>query len=75
MILKTTDGGLNWTDHSFGSTDTYQSIRFYDANTGWIVGHGGSEGGLILSTSDGGDNWEYQSSGTLNMCSSVCFLN
>ena len=52
-ILKTTDGGINWSDPILLPTNEFQylnSIYFTDGLTGYVVG----EGGIILKTINGG---------------------
>jgi len=50
-ILKTTNGGTNWTALTSGITDELDAVYFSDANTGYAVGT------VILKTTDGGTNW------------------
>lgn len=60
-IMKTTDGGRNWTYGPFtfvnaAGTWTKQSfsdVHFVSANTAYAVGNGG----LMAKTTDGGTNW------------------
>ncbi|MBK6910355.1 MAG: hypothetical protein IPH10_05405 [bacterium] len=52
-ILRTYDGGANWTIHSSGDTLLMYSIRFADAQHGICVG----DSGWVLHTDDGGENW------------------
>ncbi len=53
MVLKTTDGGNNWTNLSFVTIDNLYSIFFLDANNGWA----GGKWGTLLKTADRGINW------------------
>ena len=57
-VLRTTDGGENWTDVSRigapGSKVSGHAIHFIDRNAGWLVGQFGS----LMRTSDGGESWE-----------------
>ena len=57
-ILKTTDGGNNWSLQTSGTTKTLRSIFFLDANNGWACG----DGGTIITTSNGGTTWSAQTS-------------
>ncbi|HEX5085999.1 MAG TPA: YCF48-related protein [Blastocatellia bacterium] len=72
-LLKTTDGGMEWSkvvaidklikspidssDHNFGFSD----IQFTDAKHGWLIGNFYEQArgdiGGIFATSDGGDTW------------------
>ena len=53
IILKTVDGGYNWSSQSSGIPYDLYSVEFTDENVGYIVGWGG----YILKTIDGGTNW------------------
>ncbi len=59
-ILKTTNGGTNWTTQSSGTTNDLYSVYFVNETTGWAVGWSGK----ILKSINGGTNWSSQSSGT-----------
>jgi len=53
-IMKTTDGGVNWTVQYTDNTEGgFNAIQFADLNHGWVVG----ENGKIIKTTDGGLNW------------------
>ena len=49
-IIRTTDGGANWTMQTSGTPNDFYGICFSNANTGTIVGAGGT----ILNTTNGG---------------------
>ena len=84
IILRTTDGGATWTEQfangprqigawlglDFTGVDLI-SVSFSDANTGTVVGSGGT----ILRTTDGGVTWTKQSSGTTNDLWGVFFTD
>ncbi len=54
-IIKTTDGGLNWTRINIPASGTdLDPVGFINANTGWIANHS-SVG--IRETTDGGLSW------------------
>lgn len=71
VILKTTDGGINWVNQSGGTSDSLLSIYFIDSYIGWI----GGANGIILKSSDGGVNWEKLNSGTIWRLSSIFFIS
>ncbi len=70
VILRTIDGGENWTNQ-FSTTDRLWSVDFTDLNNGTVVG----ENGTILRTIDGGANWILQQSGTDEFLHCVSFIN
>ena len=53
-ILKTIDGGKNWTHISLSNPDLIRRIQFMDKNYGWLVTHRGR----IMSSDDGGTTWK-----------------
>ena len=73
IILKSTNGGLNWLPVSLGiiSNNYVSEVYFVDSLTGWIVG----ENGLIIKTTDGSNSWEEQISGTNNTLHSIHFVD
>jgi photosystem II stability/assembly factor-like uncharacterized protein len=72
IIYKTTDGGLNWIEQLYSSSNDWivlSSVYFVNASTGYTVGGTGT----ILKTTDGGSNWIEQLNGTDADLSSVYF--
>ncbi len=59
LVYKTTNGGSSWVNQLSGSIPGFLSIRFFDANIGWVVGNNGA----IYYTANGGTNWTLQPSG------------
>ena len=59
VILKTTNGGINWTSHLSGTGNTLYSVYFPDNNTGWAVGSNST----ILKTTNSGTSWISQTNG------------
>lgn len=57
-ILKTTDGGLNWTSQTVGTVENLYSVHFIE-QTGYVVG--GTNTSVIFKTTNGGVNWINQS--------------
>jgi photosystem II stability/assembly factor-like uncharacterized protein len=58
-MLKTTNGGTNWSPLTSGTDNLLTSVHFTDANTGWAVGVFGT----IRKTTDGGATWASQPNG------------
>ena len=62
IILKTTNGGIDWIDQSYSAT-LYRELTdcyFIDENTGWILGNEYISPGcnlLVLMTTNGGITW------------------
>jgi photosystem II stability/assembly factor-like uncharacterized protein len=74
MILKTTNGGTNWSLLNTGTTEAIRSLYFVDANTGYAVG-GYTSGGVILKTTNAGATWTSQVSGSNKWLNSVYFTD
>jgi len=51
LMIKTTDGGLNWTEKTTQFGNQFNNIFFVNDTVGWLVG----SGGLILKTTNGGE--------------------
>ena len=64
-ILKTIDGGENWTHISLPNTDLIRRIQFLNKNDGWLVTHRGR----IMSSKDGGSTWKtrYSADNQINL--------
>jgi photosystem II stability/assembly factor-like uncharacterized protein len=60
VILKTTNGGLNWIRQNTGFNNYHcYCMCFLNTNTGWVGTSGGTVGQLLRST-NGGTNWTKQ---------------
>ncbi|HRE41869.1 MAG TPA: T9SS type A sorting domain-containing protein [Ignavibacteria bacterium] len=60
VILKTTNGGLNWTDQNSGVTTDIYEIFFLNENLGWAITWNlkfPEYYSIILSTTNGGETW------------------
>jgi photosystem II stability/assembly factor-like uncharacterized protein len=55
-VLRSTDGGRNWSQLQSAPFGTFTGVFFIDDQTGWIAGSGG-----IFATTDGGESWARQS--------------
>lgn len=64
-ILKTINGGQNWTTQTSGTSNDLKSVHFVNANDGWACG----TNGIVLKTTNAGISWQTvlaQTSATLN---------
>ncbi|MEN8194177.1 MAG: YCF48-related protein [Bacteroidota bacterium] len=55
-ILRTNNGGKDWTNLSGIGSQHYFSVYFLDENNGWLAGAAGHNG-VIKYTQNGGDTW------------------
>ena len=83
-VLKTTNGGNNWTIQSNETGYTLHSVSFANENNGCAVGIGeiwndslrtSTAFGVILSTANGGTTWTKQTFGPFAMLSGVSFTD
>ena len=70
-LVKTTNGGTDWTVISTGVTGRLMSVYAVDANIVYAVGYGGA----IVKTINGGNDWIIQVSGTIYDLRSVFFTD
>ncbi|MBK9985237.1 MAG: hypothetical protein IPP15_23305 [Saprospiraceae bacterium] len=70
-ILKTTNGGTNWSLQTSGTTSTIRSIFFLDASNGWACG----DEGTIITTTNGGTTWTPQTSPYGSQYYGIRFVN
>ena len=70
-ILKTSDGGMTWTQQNSEALDPLFDIYFTNDMEGITVGSGGK----IFRTTDAGENWVQQSSGTVLSLNSICSID
>jgi photosystem II stability/assembly factor-like uncharacterized protein len=71
VVIKTTDGGINWTKMKYYGTDEFFSLHFISPSTGWVAGNLGK----ILKTEDAGLTWNEQYSTTIYPLYSIKFLS
>ncbi len=71
VVLKTTDGGTNWSSPSLAILSQFTAMNFINDNIGYLVGDGGS----ILKTIDGGNNWFAQNSPANQLLYAVDFID
>ncbi|MCH7516717.1 MAG: hypothetical protein IIB08_06285, partial [Bacteroidetes bacterium] len=70
-LLKTTNGGTNWTIINILPEIRVRSSFFINENVGWIT----AGLGLIFKTTDGGYNWSDQSPGINYFYNKIYFVN
>lgn len=73
-ILKSTNGGLNWTRQVVSNVTQFHAVFFINAGTGFAVGDGNPEG-PIFKTVDGGSSWTPQTSGATSFLNDVYFTS
>jgi photosystem II stability/assembly factor-like uncharacterized protein len=72
-LLRTTDGGAQWSMQTFAGLNLWR-LKFTSPMVGWIVGSTSGKHGLIMKTTDGGGTWITQdSSFQKSYATGVCF--
>ena len=71
IILKTNDGGTNWTVQIGGLDHILFSVFFLDANIGFAAG----DDGIFLKTTNGGTDWTSQTIDSTYALQTVFFTN
>jgi len=56
LLLKTSNGGITWTEQVFDTTHAFSSVCFIDTLHGWVAGYNG----IIMQTADAGSTWNIQ---------------
>jgi photosystem II stability/assembly factor-like uncharacterized protein len=65
VILKTTDGGNNWTSKETPVSVSWKAVKFLNSSLGYAVG----SGGYVIKSTNGGESWfvlETEINDTLN---------
>jgi len=76
LVVRTTDGGNNWTEMSRAFPRFVNDIHFVTDSLGWIViGDNNQYSGYVLRTTDGGLSWTSQFTDPSNRFFSVFFLD
>ena len=78
VLLKTTDGGDNWTPQISNKHGITVCIRFCDETVGWASGRGdqwSNQYALNYKTTDGGSNWIHQTDLNNIWLNSMYFVN
>jgi photosystem II stability/assembly factor-like uncharacterized protein len=70
-VLKTIDGGLNWTILNSNTTKKLNGVYFINDSYGFAVG----DSGIIIKTTDSGANWTTSISGVFDNLYSVFFTD
>ena len=58
IIVRTTNGGVTWTEEGFPTVDNFTDIFFSDARKGYAAGISTSYHGIVLKTTNAGETWE-----------------
>ena len=78
-VLKTTNGGINWSNIYLDPDIILNSLFFIDINTGFACGYqfASPSGGFIYKTTNGGASWSKKSFlyPEQNEIEDICFLN
>jgi photosystem II stability/assembly factor-like uncharacterized protein len=76
-IMKTSDGGNNWTIQMSGTGYEFEDVYFINRDTGWVVGQDLSlqHYAVIFSTVDGGTTWSSQTFGSDDSFQGVYFVD
>lgn len=76
-IIKTTNGGKDWSQQISGHNNFLTSVYFLNRDTGFITSGDGSFSatGLLLKTTNGGDNWQPVSSFGNTFLGSITFID
>ncbi len=82
VILKTTDGGINWELITKSATlnGALYDISFIDDSTGWVCGFDNTPGihdwyAIILKTTNGGKSWTKSGFNNIDGLSSIYFID
>jgi len=71
-LIKTTNGGLNWSVFNIGYSSRIDAIRFINDNIGYAAE---VIQGNLFKTTNGGDNWFIQNINNSNFLYSMDFIN
>lgn len=71
MLLKSTDGGSNWSIQQTGMTKNLGKINFVNQNTGYIL----SDTSVYYKTTNGGINWSHNTLGGKTNLNDIYFVN
>lgn len=71
LIIKSVNGGNNWTELSSGVFTGLYSSFFFDENTGWICG----DSGKLILTTNGGNTFNNIDSKSNRYISDIYFIN
>ncbi len=72
FILRTIDGGANWTEQASPAAWPLRDVSFTSTTTGTAVG----DDSTIIHTTDGGITWRSQSTGGIGIyATGVCFID
>ena len=73
-LFKSTNGGTNWSNITFGSTNRFNDLVFINQDTGWVCSNDSFDGG-VFKTTDGGLSWVRELNYTTDNPHSIFFIN
>lgn len=75
QILKTINGGINWSIAGTVFEGEYSSIKFINRSTGWISGTKNNNNGIVAFTTNGGNTWTVLVNNIIRPATSIYMLN
>jgi photosystem II stability/assembly factor-like uncharacterized protein len=73
-LFKTTNGGSNWNNITFGSTNRFADLCFINKDTGWVCSNDSFDGG-VFKTTNGGISWVRQLNLSTGNPHKIFFIN
>ena len=74
IMLRTTNGGINWNSQFLGTDKTFNSIQFVNSETGYAAGGESYSFGIVYKTTNSGISWQQVYRDSLQLVS-VHFIN
>lgn len=71
LLIKTTDGGVNWSEVTIDTAENLRRFHFISSTEGWLVG----SDGVVFKTVDGGETWQSLNSGIVGSLYGVFFID
>lgn len=75
IFFNSNHAAADWNLLDSDVADNLYGVHFLNAETGWAVGWGDSDGAVVLSTTDGGDTWDSDVPVTNTLLFSITFID